>query len=38
MKPFNPRGIKIGTQQLNKYKSIFEQRYGGDWKTILEHY
>ncbi|GEP97522.1 hypothetical protein CCY01nite_37820 [Chitinophaga cymbidii] len=38
LKPFNPRGIQMGTQQLNKYKSLFEQNYGGSWKTVLEHY
>jgi hypothetical protein len=38
LKPFNPRGIQMGMQQLNKYKSIFEQNYGGSWKTVLDHY
>jgi len=38
LKPFNPRGIQMGTQQLNKYKSLFEQKYGGTWKTVLDHY
>lgn len=38
LKPFNPRGIKMGKQQLLKYKSIFEQRYGGEWKTVLDYY
>lgn len=38
LKPFNPRGIQMGTQQLNKYKSLFEQNYGGTWKTVLDHY
>jgi hypothetical protein len=38
LKPFNPRGIQMGTQQLNKYKSLFEQRYGGTWNTVLDFY
>lgn len=39
LKPFNPRGIKRGTQQLNKYKSIFEKEYPGTvWKTVLDFY
>jgi RHS repeat-associated protein len=38
LKPFNPRQIQLGTKQLNNYKSLFEQKYGGTWNTILEHY
>lgn len=38
LKPFNPRGIQLGTKQLNNYKSLFEQKYGGTWKTVLDHY
>lgn len=38
LKPFNPRGIRMGTQQLNKYKSLFEKNYGGTWKTVLDFY
>ncbi|EKB04389.1 hypothetical protein HMPREF9716_03301, partial [Myroides odoratus CIP 103059] len=38
LKPFNPRGIRSGTKQLNNYKSLFEQNYGGTWKTVLDHY
>ena len=38
LKPFNPRGFKVGAEQLNNYKSIFEQNYGGTWKTVLDHY
>jgi hypothetical protein len=38
LKPFNPRGIQMGTQQLNKYKFLFEQKYGGTWNTILDFY
>lgn len=38
LKPFNPRGIQLGTKQLNNYKSIFEQNYGGTWKTVLDFY
>ncbi len=38
LKPFNPRQIQLGTKQLNNYKSLFEQNYGGTWKTVLDHY
>jgi hypothetical protein len=39
LKPFNPRGIQLGTKQLNNYKSIFEREYPGTiWETVLEHY
>jgi hypothetical protein len=38
LKPFNPRGIQLGTTQLNNYKSLFEQKFGGTWKTVLDHY
>ena len=38
LKPFNPRGIQLGAKQLNNYKSLFEQNYGGTWKTVLDHY
>lgn len=38
LKPFNLRGIQMGTQQLNKYKSLFEQKYGGTWNTVLDLY
>jgi len=38
LKPFNPQGIQLGTKQLNNYKSLFEQNYGGTWNTVLDHY
>jgi hypothetical protein len=38
LKPFNPRGIKQGMKQLEKYKSIFEQKRGGTWKIVLDTY
>ena len=38
LKPYNPANIKLGTQQLNNYKSIFEQKYGGTWNTVLDFY
>ena len=38
LKPFNTRGIQGGIKQLGKYQSLFEQNYGGVWKTVLEHY
>lgn len=38
LKPFKPRGIQMGTKQLSKYKSLFEQKYGDNWKTVLDFY
>lgn len=38
LKPFNPRQIQLGTKQLNNYKLLFEQRYGGMWNTVLNFY
>lgn len=38
LKPYNPRGIQLGTKQLNNYKSIFQQNYGGTWNTVLDFY
>jgi hypothetical protein len=38
LKPFNPRSIQMGTQQLSKYKFLFEQKYGGTWNTVLDFY
>jgi Restriction endonuclease fold toxin 9 len=38
LKPFNPRQIQAGIKQLNNYKSLFEQKYGGTWNTVLDHY
>ncbi len=38
LKPFNPRQIKLGSKQLNYYRLLFEQRYGGIWKTVLDFY
>lgn len=38
LKPFNPRAMQQGVLQLNKYQSIFEQRFGGVWNTILDTY
>jgi len=37
-KPFNPRAMRQGWRQLNNYKSLFEQNYGGTWKTVLDTY
>jgi len=37
-KPNNPRSIKSGTKQLNNYKKIFETKFGGNWKTVLDLY
>jgi hypothetical protein len=38
LKPFNPRAMQQGMKQLDKYKSLFEQNYGGTWKTVLDTY
>jgi len=39
LKPFNPRAMRQGMKQLEKYKSIFEKTYPGTaWKTILDTY
>ena len=38
LKPFNPRGMKSGAAQLEKYKTLFEKQYGGTWNTVLDHY
>lgn len=38
LKPNNVRALKQGLEQLNKYKAIFEQQYGGTWKIVLDHY
>lgn len=38
LKPFNPRAMQQGVLQLNKYQSIFEQRFGGVWNTVLDTY
>lgn len=38
LKPYNPRGIQLGTKHLNNYKSLFEQNYGGTWNTVLDFY
>lgn len=38
LKPNNPRAIKQGLKQLEKYKTIFEQQRGGTWKTVLDTY
>ena len=38
LKPFNPRGIQQGWDQLYRYQNAFQQKYGGTWKIILEFY
>ena len=38
LKPYNPRGIKEGVNQLNKYQKLFEKKYGGTWETVLDTY
>jgi len=38
LKPNNPRAIRQGWKQLNKYVSALEELYGGSWIKILEIY
>lgn len=38
LKPNNPRQITAGLKQLEKYKGLFEQEFGGVWKTVLDKY
>ena len=38
LKPFNPRGLKSGAKQLEKYRKAFEKTSGGNWKTVLDTY
>lgn len=38
LKPYNPRAIREGLKQLDRYKSAFEETYGSGWKTVLDTY
>lgn len=39
LKPFNPRGLRSGAKQLEKYRKAFEKRFPGtQWKTVLDTY
>jgi hypothetical protein len=38
LKPFNPRSIQLGTKQLSNYQTLFQQKYGGVWNTVLDTY
>ena len=38
LKPYNPRGIHLGIKQLQRYKTVFEKRFGGTWETFLDFY
>lgn len=38
LKPFNPRAMRQGWRQLDKYQSLFEQNFGGTWNIILDVY
>jgi RHS repeat-associated protein len=38
LKPNNARALQQGLNQLNNYKTLFEQQYGGTWKIVLDHY
>lgn len=38
LKPFNPNAMWRGMDQLYKYQSIFQQKYGGTWNIVLDTY
>jgi len=38
LKPYNPRAMKQGLKQLEKYKLLLEEKHGGVWKTVLDTY
>ncbi len=38
LKPNNPRAIRDGMKQLDKYKTMFEEQFGGIWSMILDTY
>lgn len=38
LKPYNPRGIKTGTKQLEHYKEIFQIHTREEWNTVLDFY
>ena len=38
LKPYNPRGIQQGWNQLYNYQNLFQQQYGGSWKIVLDFY
>lgn len=38
LKPFNPRAMQQGINQLIKYQELFQQTYGGEWNISLDVY
>ena len=38
LKPYDPRGIRSGLAQLERYQAAFEQQFGGVWNTVLDLY
>jgi RHS repeat-associated protein len=38
LKPYNPRSIKAGINQLDNYQKMFQKKYGGQWKIVLDTY
>nr|WP_243896304.1 RHS repeat-associated core domain-containing protein [Paenibacillus sp. F411] len=38
LKSYNPRAMRQGNRQLERYKKEVEGIYGGDWKTKLDVY
>lgn len=38
LKPYNPRGVRNGIKQLERYKRIFEFETGVTWDTFIDFY
>jgi len=38
LKPDTPSGRAAGPRQLERYRQIAEEKFGGDWTVILETY
>lgn len=38
LKPLNPRAIRQGLVQLDKYQQLMQKTYGGSWTKVLETY
>ncbi len=38
LKPYNPRAVNEGVNQLKKYQKAFQEKYGGTWNAVLDTY
>ena len=38
LKPYNPRGVRNGIKQLERYKRLFELKTGATWDTFIDFY